>query len=67
MVVELCAVISISFVINEGKYSNSFRDIIAEHSGRNKKKKKEKNGTFATAHLCVSLSSTRLLGNYESC
>ena len=48
MVVKLRAVISISFVINDGKYLNRFRDIIVELCGLNKN---EKNGTFATAHF----------------
>ena len=35
---------------NDGEYLNSWRDIVVEHSGRNKN---AKNGTFATAHFCV--------------
>ena len=50
LVVELRIVISISFVLNDGEYLNRLRDIVVEHSGRNKN---EKNGTFATAHFCV--------------
>ena len=29
----LCAVLSISFVLNDGEYSNYFRDIMVEDSG----------------------------------
>ena len=36
--------------------------MLVEHSGLNKKK----NGTFATAHICVSLSSTWHLAIYMS-
>ena len=43
-----------------------FRDITVEHCGRNKKARKTKNGTFATAHFFISLFSGRLLGNYKS-
>ena len=31
-----------------------------------KERKNNKNGTFATEHFCVQLSSVRLLGNYMS-
>ena len=48
MVVEPRALISISFVLNDGEYLNRLRDIVVEHSGLNKKERKnKKNGTFA--------------------
>ena len=36
---------------NDGECFSHLRDIVVEHSGRNKKN--EKNGTFANAHFCV--------------
>ena len=43
-------------------YLNCFQDITVVLT-----RKKEEDGTFAATYFCVLLSSTRLLGNYESC
>ena len=51
MVTELRAMISISFVLNDGEHLKHFRDILLEHSGL---KKNTKNGTFVTAPFAFS-------------